>query len=161
MALTQSAWAVKTIRERTIASCTVQATTSENDAYTLKTPPAIDTRKPYTLYVVYSATPDGQATPLDIWVGKDDDFALSGNDSSVVATSGAKFKQIFDDTVLAVTPLQYVFSVQPELAVADVVTVAAIATGPKVQVPSGTSHIFNLNGGSTLAAHTATYTIVQ
>lgn len=165
MALTQSAWAVTTINKtgnpKTKAVCTVTATTAENDAYTLKTPPQIDTTKPYTLFVQYSATPDAVATPLDLWVGFGDDFALSGDGANVVATSGAKFKQIFDDTVLAVTPLVYSFLIDPSLPVADVVTVAAIATGPKVRVPGASAHAFNLNGGSTLAAATHTYTIIQ
>jgi hypothetical protein len=161
MALTQGAWTSKTVNGALVSSCTVTATTAENDAYTLKTPKELDTSRPFLLSVVYSATPDGQATPFDIWVGYGDDFALTGNDSTVAATSGAKYKQIFDDTVLAVTPLVYTFAIDPYLPVADVVTVAAIATGPKVKVPVAPYYAFNLNGGSTLNAHTATFTIVQ
>jgi len=81
--------------------------------------------------------------------------------ASVVATRGAKFKQLFDDCVLAVTPLIYTFLIDPTLIVADVVTVAAIATGPKIKVPPAPYFAFNLNGGSTLAAATATWYIVQ
>lgn len=161
MALTQSAWTVKSVGNKVVASCTVTATTAENDAYTLPTPKEIDTSKPYTLFLKFSATPDGQATPMEVYVGNGPNFLLTGDGATAGATDGAKFKQFFDDSVLAVTPLVYAFRFDPNLAVADVVTVAAIATGPKVGVPAGTAHAYTLNGGSTLAAHTATYTIVQ
>lgn len=161
MALTQSAWTEKTANRQYVATCTVAATTAENDAYTLKTPAGLDPTKPFTVALVTSATPDGQALPVDIWLGWGDNFVLAGNDTTVAATNGAKFKQIFDDAVLAVTPLVYTFLIDPGLPVADVVTVAAIATGPKVRVPSAPYYAFNLNGGSTLNAHTATWTIIQ
>lgn len=163
MALTQSGWTPKSSKNgrSQMWSCTVTATTAENDAYTLKTPSELDTTKPFTVGLVFSATPDGQALPIDIWVGFDDSFVLSGDGASVVATRGAKFKQLFDDCVLAVTPLIYTFLIDPTLIVADVVTVAAIATGPKIKVPPAPYFAFNLNGGSTLAAATATWYIVQ
>jgi hypothetical protein len=166
MALTQSAWTVTSANGRLIAKCTVTATTAENDAYTLKTPIELDTTKPWSLSLECSATPDGAALPLDLWIGWSDLFALSGDGANVVSTvnsvrTGAKYKQIFDDVVLAVTTLNYVFHFDPELAVADVVTVAAIASGPKVKIPVAPYYAFNLNGGSTLNAHTATWTIIQ
>jgi len=161
MALTQSAWSVKTVQQRMIATCTVVATTAENDAYTLKTPTGLNPTKPFTLLYKAAATPDGQALPLDLWIGYGDDFVMSGDGANVVATNGAKFKQIFDDVVLAVTPLIYTFLLDPDLPVADVVTVAAIATGPKVKIPVAPYYAFNLNGGSTLAATTHTFTIIQ
>jgi len=161
MALTQSAWTVKTVNNKAVYTCTVTATTAENDAYTLPTPPAIDTAKPYSLTIVCSATPDGQALPFEIYIGTGPNFLMTGDGATIGATQGVRFKQIFDDIVLAVTPLGYTFLIDPNLPVADVVTVAAIATGPKVRVPSGTAHAFNQNGGSTLAAATTTYTIVQ
>lgn len=163
MALTQSVWtpvSSKNTRSKSW-SCTVTATTAENDAYTLKTPSELDTNKPFTVGLVFAATPDAQALPIDIWVGFDDTFVLSGDGANVVATKGAKFKQILDDCVLAVTPLIYTFLIDPTLIVADVVTVAAIATGLKVKVPPAPYFAFNLNGGSTLAATTATWYIVQ
>lgn len=166
MALTQGAWTVSTLGEGAkktlIASCTVTATTAENDAYTLKTPAQLNPTKPWMLGLVCAATPDGQALPVDLWVGYSDSFALSGDGASVVATgTGAKFKQIMDDVVLAVSPLMYVWNMVPNLAVADVVTVAAIATGLKISVPVAPYYAFNLNGGSTLAATTATWVIFQ
>ena len=49
----------------------------------------------------------------------------------------------------------------PELAVADVVTVSAIGTGLKVKIPNAPYYAFNLNGASTLAAVTGTWKIIQ
>jgi len=163
MALTQSAWTVKSMKQKTIvATCTVVATTAENDAYTLKTPKEIDGTKPFNVTLYCSGTPDGSALPIDLWVGTADDFALSGDGASVTATSGFKFKQIYDDCVLAVSPATAVtFSFDPKSAVADVVTVAAIATGLKIKNPPAPYYAFNANGASTLAAVTYTWTIVQ
>lgn len=166
MALTQTSWSSASKGEHNIISCSVTATTAENDAYTkwLDTQKlGLDTRKAYTLFYYASATPDGQALPLDIWVSWDGGTEISGNDTTVVCAVGAKFKQIFDDVVLAIddTPLVYAFKIDPALAVADVVTVAAIATGPKVNIPSAPFIAFNLNGGSTLAAAVSYFKIVQ
>lgn len=166
MALTQSAWTVSTLGEgekkTLVATCTVQQTTSENDAYTLKTPDALNPKKPWILGLVTSATPDGEALPVDLWVGYSNSFALSGNNTSVSASgTGAKYKQIMDDVVLAVSPLMYVWQMDPNLAVADVVTVAAIATGLKVKVPVAPYYAFNLNGNNTLNAATSTWVIIQ
>lgn len=162
MALTQSDWTIKSVNGKLVATCTVVSTTAENDAYTKKTPKELDVTKPWTMIYSAAATPDGQALPLDIWIGYSDSFALSGDGANVVATgTGSNYKQIFDDVVLAVTPIGYSFQIDPNLAVADVVTVAAIATGPKVKVPVAPYYAFNLDGGSTLAATTHTFTIIQ
>jgi len=164
MALTQTAWAEKSANSKYVATCTVTATTAENDAYTLKTPSGLDTSKPFVVSLTCSATPDGQALPIDIWCLWDDDAELTGDGANVTTTpsnKGGKFKQIFDDCVLAVTPLVYSFVIDPDLPVADVVTVAAIATGPKVRVPRAPYYAFNLNGGSTLAAQSHYWTISQ
>lgn len=166
MALTQGAW-TQVHQDQLNASkfsvwqCTVVSTTAENDAYTLKTPSLLDTSRKWTLYYKASATPDGQALPLDLWVGYSDNFAISGDSTTVTATDGANFKNIMDDVVLAVSPLNYAFDMDPNLAVADVVTVSAIASGLKVKVPVAPYYAFNLDGGSTLAAVTHTFTIVQ
>lgn len=165
MALTQSAWTVSTLGEGAkktlVASCTVTATTAENDAYTVKTPDALDPTKPWILGLKFAATPDGSALPVDLYIGYDSSFAISGDAGTVSATGGAKYKQIMDDVVLAVSPLMYVWQMDPNLAVADVVTVAAIATGLKIKVPVAPYYAFNLNGASTLAATTATWVIIQ
>lgn len=162
MALTQSAWTVKSAKSNKlmVASCTVTATTSENDAYTLKTPKELDPSKPWTLIVKTSAASDGAALPLDLWVGYSDSFVLSGNDSTVAATDGVNFKNITDDIGYSAAS-SACFYFDPNQQVADVVTIAAIATGYKVKVPIAPYYAFNLDGGSTLLAHTATYIIIQ
>jgi len=161
MALTQGAWTAKSVNGLYRATCNVAFTTAESDAYTLKTPAALDPTKPWTLIVAAAATADGVALPLDIWVGHSDDFVLSGDSTAVVAADGGMFKQICDDCVLAVTTVEYVFYMEPQLAVADVVTVAAIASGFKINIPVAPYYAFNLDGGSTLNATNCDFTIVQ
>lgn len=162
MALTQGAWTRKPSGKNTmIVTCNVAFTTGENDAYTLRTPADLDPTKQWSLLFKATATPDGQALPLDIWGGYSSSFALSGDGANVVATDGVKLKQVFDDVVLAVSPLIYQFTFDPYLPVADVVTVSAIATGLKVRIPVLPYYAFNLNGGSTLNATNADFTIVQ
>jgi hypothetical protein len=139
MALTQTSWTKNVSGKQTIISCSVTATTAENDAYTKWL--------------------DAKLMGLDTTR----QFSLIYYGANVVCANGAKFKQIFDDVVLAVddTPLAYVFNIDPDLAVADVVTVGAIATGPKVKVPPMPCIAFNANGGSTLAAVTHYFKILQ
>lgn len=166
MALTQSAWTNSTEGNHNVIVCTVASTTAESDAYTKWLDAkkfGLDTSKPYTLIYYAGDTPDGQALPLDIWVAWDSGTEISGDDSTVACAKGAMFKQIFDDVVLAIddTPLAYAFNIDPDLAVADVVTVAAVATGPKVKVPSMPYIAFNLDGGSTLAATTHYFKVIQ
>lgn len=164
MALTQGAWTrVESADDSKyfISTCNVAFTTAENDAYTLKTPKFLNPDKPWTLLVSAAATPDDSALPLDVWGGYSDSFALSGDGANVVATDGVKIKQVFDDVVLAVDPLVYSFTFDPELPVADVVTVAAIGSGPKVRIPRFPYYAFNLNGGSTLNATNCDFTIIQ
>ena len=161
MALTQGSWSEATVNGFKVLTNTVTATTAENDAYTLKTPKSLDTSKPWYLALTFSGTPDGSALPVEIWTGFSDDFVISGDAGSITATDGGKFKQIFDDCVLAVSGLNYFWLMDPELAVADVVTVAAVATGLKVRIPYAPYYAFNLNGASTLAAVTGTWKIIQ
>jgi hypothetical protein len=162
MALTQGAWTRKSSSKNSmIITCNVAFTTAENDAYTLKTPADLDPTKQWTLLLKCAATPDGQALPLDLWGGYTSSFALTGDSTTVAATDGVKIKQVFDDVVLAVTPLIYEFTFDPILPVADVVTVAAIGSGAKVRIPVLPYYAFNLNGGSTLNATNADFTIIQ
>lgn len=166
MALTQTAWAAKSVGKHVVVSCSVTATTAENDAYTKwldMKKMGIDPNKSYSLVYYASATPDGQALPLDLWISWDGQTEISGDGATVACAVGAKFKQVFDDVVLAIddTPLAYVINFDPNQAVADVVTVAAIATGPKVKVPSVPYIAFNANGGSTLAAVIHYFKVIQ
>ena len=162
MALTQNAWEKTSDEGYNTWSCTVVQTTGENDAYTLKTPKELDGSRQWWMSMSAAATADGAALPLDLWAGFNSDFALSGNSTAVTAgTNGAEYKQICDDCVLAVTTLKYNFLMDPNLPVADVTTVAAIATGFKVRTPIAPYYAFNLDGGGTLNATTVTWTISQ
>jgi hypothetical protein len=163
MALTQGSWVKSTSNGYHKWECTVAHTNSENDAYTLKTPKELDGSKQWAMSMSASATADGAALPLDLWAGFNDDFALSGNDAAVTAgTNGFEVKQICDDCVLAVSTLKYNFIFDPELPVADVTTVAAIANGFKVRTPIAPYYAFNLDGGGTLNnSITTTWTIFQ
>ena len=162
MALTQNTWVKSTSNGYHKWECTVVQTTAENDAYTLKTPKELDGSKQWAMSMSAAATADGAALPLDLWVGYNDDFALSGNNTAVTAgTNGAEYKQICDDCVLAVSTLKYTFIMDPNLPVADVTTVAAIANGFKVRTPIAPYYAFNLDGGGTLNATTVTWTIFQ
>ena len=161
MALTQGAWSEDWVADIYKATCAVVSTTGENDAYTLKTPANLDGSKEWTLFYQASGTPDGSALPLEVFVGFTDNFVVTGDAGTIGATDGSVFKDIFDDVVLAVAPLIYSWKMSPNLGVADVVTVAAIASGAKVNMPVAPYYAFNLNGASTLAAVTHTFTITQ
>lgn len=161
MALTQSAWTDTTVDGLFVSVCTVASTTAENDAYTLKTSTGLDPTIPWELYYTASATPDAQALPFDLYVGFSSSFAIAGDGATVAATDGVKFKQIFDDVVTGVDPVSINFLMDPDAQKADVVTIAAVASHPKIHVPIAPYYAFNLNGGSTLAAVTHTFRIVQ
>jgi len=162
MALTQNVWAKSTSNGYHKWECTVAQTTGEKDAYTLKTPKELDGSKQWSMTMSAAATADGAALPLDLWAGYNDDFAISGDHTTVTAgTNGFEVKQICDDCVLAVGTLKYSWIFDPELVVADVVTVAAIANGFKVRTPIAPYYAFNLDGGGTLNATTVTWTIFQ
>lgn len=162
MGLTQSAWTTKTVNGFLVMSCTVKHTT-DSDAYTLKTPAGtVDGTKPFTVFQSASATEDGEAMPVDIWIGYDDDFALSGQGASVVATNGAMYAEINDDALLAVTTIEFAYHIHPNLGVADVVTGTNDPVGYKVNVPASPYYAFNIDGGSALnTGITATWVVVQ
>jgi len=91
MALTQGAWLTAFVNKRFVASCTVSGTTAENDLYTLKTPEGYNPTKPCTLIVNVTEDLTAAGTSVvNIWGGYADDFAITGNDSTVAATSGAQ-----------------------------------------------------------------------
>ena len=56
---------------------------------------------------------------------------------------------------------EILFDIDPDLSIAPVITVAAIATGFKIKVPVAEYYAFNLNGASTLNAVTHTFRIIQ
>jgi len=161
MALTQSAWTDSKVGTLYNSSCTVVGVGTINDVYTLKTSTDLDPTLPWVLYFSHAVTADAQAVPFELWTGYSSSFAITGDSTTIGATDGALFKQIYDDVVLAVDPLIYCWNMVPGLKVADVVEVANILTGNKIGVPIAPYYAFNLNGGSALTATTYTFRIVQ
>ena len=161
MALTQGAWTPVQQNQLMAAkysiwTCNVAFTTGENDAYTLKTPEGLDPTSQWTLIVKPAATADGSALPLDMWVGWKDNFAVSGDSTTVTATNGAEFKNIVDD-VSAATARSILMD--PYATQADVV---AIATGGlRIKPPIAPYYAFNMDGSSTLNATNCDYYIIQ
>jgi len=161
MALTQSAWTSKTANGFIVHTCTVLPESTDTDAYTLKTPAKFNPEKQWELYLTFSGEPDGAALPVDLWMGFSDDFALSGQGVSVVATDGAQVKQILNDCRSADDGITYlVWTMDPYSTVADDVTFNAGVIA-NVKVPIAPYYAFAVDGGSALAAETATWKIVQ
>lgn len=161
MALTQSAWTNTIVEGRLISTCTVLPTTGETDAYTLATSTALNPTKKFLLIYEAAVAPNGEAMPLDLWLGWSISSALSGQDAAVLGTDAVYYKKLFDDIVSAISPVSLSFVLDPTLTVADVVTIAAVTSHPKCLVPVAPYYIFNLNGGSALVATTSKFTIIQ
>ena len=161
MALTQNNWTTTTSNGYNKFECTVVHTTSESDAYSLKTPSALDGSRPWFLQASTAIAADNAALAVDLWIGFNDDFALSGDTTAVTAGSnGVRYKEIMDDARTALPTYRFAWIMDPDLPVADVVTLAAITDGLKVRVPAAPYYVIALNG-DTLIATTATYTIFQ
>ncbi len=167
MALTQGAWTVKSVpkssavnaggRKMLVMECDVTATTGETDAYTLKTPTALDGSKPWTLFVNTAAvTLDASGLPVDIWAGYDDDFAITGDSTTVAATSGGEVASAVMDDVKAE---QLATRVDPNYTAA--VVQAVTGTGGHVNAGVAPYYAINLDGASTLNAATCHFVITQ
>ena len=97
---------------------------------------------------------------MELWVGYDDKFAIA-SDTPMTGTSGAFYKQLTSDLLLAVTTNEHVFYMHPDLGVADVVTIGAIATGYKINCPPAPYYAFAINGGSAISADLISVRVVQ
>lgn len=100
MALTQSDWTEDSVNGLLVLECNVTVAATVAGSYTKKTPArTLDPTKPWTLHVNTEAeTVDDETLPVDIWVGYDDDFELTGFGASVVATSGGEVASgVMDD----------------------------------------------------------------
>jgi hypothetical protein len=170
----RSAWTEKIVGYASnrvyVANCTVLAAVANWNAYTVKTPRGLDVKRPFTLQVYFSGDISGSGTPtLNIWGGYDDDFQVANTDgmtAASTATSGAGKIKILDNVATVISTLPLAVQVTPHSfnsggAVADVVTIAAIATGPKVRVPCLPYYAFGVDGGAVLAAVTGNYKIIQ
>lgn len=163
MALTQSAWTNKTVNGFLVLTCTVTATTDEKNGYTLKTPAnMLDGRRPFTVFLQCDADPDATENPMvKIGIGYADNFTMGPTTGALAVVSGSTYKQLLDDCGAAVDPTTYSFLIHPDLGVADVVLLSAIASGFKANVPPAPYYALNLASATKLDAHVATWTIVQ
>lgn len=163
-AQTVGSWTnLPTINGRYITQCQVTTDANNEILFTKKTPKELDTSKPYTLIIEASAAQDGAAAPVALHVGYKDNFALAGTTARATDTSGAMYGNITDDLGYAAAAIMS-FLIDPDLPVANVVTIAAVATGMKFRPPKGAPyHAFELYAAdaATLLAHTLTFTIIQ
>ena len=159
MALTQGAWSSKTVNKHLICTCTVGVTTAENDAYTLPTPKELNGKKPWTLFIVPAEDlDDAGAIVVDLWGGYADDFVLTGDSTTVAATSGAEIGNIISTDIKA----GVVCAVR--IVPANVGTMAAVTTvpGAVATVAPLPYYAINLDGASTFQdAADVTFVIVQ
>ena len=163
-AQTVGAWTKKTVKGQLVMQCEVTTDAANEVLWTLKTPDELDTRKPWTLIVAASAAQDGAAAPLMLWGGYDSDFVLSGTTARATAISGAQLGELTDDLVYAAAVAGMAFKMTPgSSGLADIVTIAAVATGMRFNVPVMPYYAFELmaDDAVTLLAHTLTFTIVQ
>ena len=83
MALTQGAWSTSTVNGTNVMTCTVTATTSEIDSYTLITREELDGSRPFTLIAnAAGATLDGSTLPVEICVGTSSSCLLYTSDAA-------------------------------------------------------------------------------
>lgn len=151
------------------ASCTILQAVANTATMTNKTPRGLNVRRPWTLVVYGSAAIDAGQTPvLELWGGHSDDFSPTNTTdglATTAATDGAKILDLCDSVVGALSTAPYFFHMVPIVGqaqqVANVVTVAAIATGFKVGIPVLPYYAFGIQGDTTLDAVTVTYKIIQ
>ena len=163
-AQTQTAWTTTHLRGFIVYSSTATTDANIEVNWSLKTPYTLDTSKPWSLIVSASAAQDGAAAPLMIWGGYSEDFALAGTTARATATDGVQLGELTDDLGYAAAVLGMNFAMNPgSTGLANVVTVAALATGMRHNVPVFPYYAFELmaDNAATLLAHTLTFKIIQ
>ena len=163
-AQTQTAWTTTHLRGFKVYSSTATTDANNEVNWSLKTPNSLDTSKPWSLIVSASAAQDGAAAPLMIWGGYSDDFALAGTTARATATDGVQLGELTDDLGYGAAVLGLNFAMNPgSTGLANVVTIAAVATGLRHNVPIFPYYAFELmaDDAATLLAHTLTFKIIQ
>lgn len=163
-AQTQTAWTETSINGYTVLSSTATTDASNEVNWSLKTPKSLDTTKPWSLIVSASAAQDGAAAPLMIWGGYSDDFALAGTTARATATDGVQIGELTDDLGYGGAVAGMNFAMTPgSSGLANVVTIAAVATGMRHNLPIFPYYAFELmaDDAATLLAHTLTFKIIQ
>jgi hypothetical protein len=152
--LTLRDWVYSQENNVNIWTCKITATTADYDIYTKKTPLGLDPTKPWTLVLNTLATSvDGEAVPVDLYIGWDSSFALTLNNPPTV-TGGVLYKaDIMDD----VDALCVAILMHPNLTVAEDVAAGAA----KCYVPIAPYYIIDLDGNSALEAVSVTFKIMQ
>jgi len=163
-AQTQTAWTSSTINGFGIWTGTATTDANNEVNWSLKTPVELNTSAPWSLIVAASAAQDGAAAPLMLWGGYSDDFALAGTTARATATDGVQLGELTDDIGYAAAVAGVNFNMTPgSSGLANIVTIAAVATGMRFNVPIFPYYGFELHSddGGVLAAHTLTWKIVQ
>ena len=163
-AQTQTAWTTTHLRGFNIYSSTATTDANNEVNWSLKTPTSLDTSKPWSLVVSASAAQDGAAAPLMIWGGYSDDFALAGTTARATATDGTQIGELTDDLGYGAAVAGMNFAMTPgSSGLANVVTIAAVATGMRHNLPVYPYYAFELmaDDAATLLAHTLTFKIIQ
>ena len=163
-AQTQTAWTETSINGYMVLSSTATTDANNEVNWSLKTPVELDTSEPWSLIVSASAAQDGAAAPLMIWGGYSDDFALAGTAGRATATDGVQIGELTDDLGYGAAVAGMNFAMTPgSSGLANVVTIAAVATGMRHNVPIFPYYAFELHSddGGVLAAHTLTWKIIQ
>jgi len=163
-AQTISAWTSKTVNGQLVSTCTAYTDANNEVNFTYKTPKELDPTKPWTLVVSADASQDGAAAPLMVWGGFADDFALAGTTARCTATSGVQLGELTDDIGYAAAVPGMAFNMMPgSSGLANIVTIAAVATGMRFNIPIMPYYAFELmaDDAVTLTAHTLTFKIIQ
>lgn len=163
-AQTVGAWTTRTVNDKFfIATCQCTTDATNEILFTNKTPRELDGSEPWTLIIEASAAQDGAAAPVALHIGYDNDFALAGTTARATITSGAMFGNITDDLGYAAAA-KMAFQITPASSgLANIVTIAAVATGMRFNAPVAPYYAFELYAAdaATLLAHTLTFTIIQ
>ena len=163
-AQTQTAWTSTSLDGYAIHTSTATTDTANDSNWSLKTPGSLDTSKPWSLIISASAAQDGAAAPIMIWGGYTDDFALAGTTARATATDGVQLGELSDDLGYAAAVAGVNFNMTPgSSGLANIVTIAAVATGMRHNVPVYPYYAFELmaDDAATLLAHTLTFKIIQ
>jgi len=163
-AQTVSDWTTISLNGFTIHTCTATTDATNEVNWTKKTPDSLDTSKPWSMVVSASAAQDGAAAPLMIWGGYASDFALAGTTTRATATNGVQIGELTDDLGYGAAVAGMEFNMTPgSSGLANIVTIAAVATGMRFNVPIFPYYAFELmaDDAATLLAHTLTFRIIQ
>lgn len=156
-------WTEKTVNGIYTTTCQVTTDAANEILFTKKTPLGLNPKKPWTLVIEASAAQDGAAAPVALHIGYDDNFALAGTTARATVTSGCMYGNITDDLGYAAAA-KMAFQITPASSgLANIVTIAAVATGMRFNAPVAPYYAFELYAAdaATLLAHTLTYTIIQ